>query len=338
MATLVDSGLPTLVNVAKRLDPRTGGISEVANVLSKKLNILDDIPWVEGNLPTGHRVTQAVNALPQGTWRKLNSGVAATKGETDQYDETCGMLQAESRIDVDVAKLNGNAAAYRASEDRLFLEGMAQQFATALFYESVSTNPERIHGLSPRYPATSGFLSSSYVARGAGAAQSGGTADNLSIWLCTWEERKLYGVYPRGSMAGLQSEDKGEVYVTDPNDSTKQLWAFLKKFQWKCGIAVEDYRYAMRIQWDPSDSTNYGAATKNLIADMTKALNQIFEVTPNTRFYMNRTTKNRLDFELAINAQANLLEYIEDGRGRIPAFMGVPIRITDALVAETAIS
>lgn len=337
MATLVDSSFPNLVNVATRLDPN-GQVSEVANVLSKKLALLDDIPWLEGNLPTGHRITQAVNALPSGGWRKLNAGIAASKGETSQYDETCGILQSESRIDVDVAKLNGNAAAYRASEDKLFIEGLGQQFATALFYESVSTNPERIHGLSPRYPATSGYTSSAYTIRGTNTAQSGGTADNLSVWLINWEPRKVYGIYPKGSQAGLVREDKGEVYVTDPNDSAKQLWAYLTKYQWKCGIAVEDYRYAMRMQWDPSDSTNYGATTKNFIADMQKMLNLIYEVGPNARFYMNRTSKNRLDTELAISAQANLLEYVEAGGMRIPAFMGVPIRVTDALVAESYIA
>jgi hypothetical protein len=337
MSTLVDSGLPTLANIAKRWDPKSGGVADFANVLSKKLAVLDDIPWYEGNLPTGHRVTQAVNALPVGTWRKFNQGVAATKGETDQYDETCGMLQTESRIDVDVAKLNGNAAAYRASEDKLFIEGLSQQFATAAFYESVSTNPERIHGLSPRYPSTSGFISSPYTFRGAGAAQAGGTADNLSIWIVTWEERKMYGIYPRGSMAGLVREDKGEVYVTDPNDSTRQFWALLTKFQWKCGIAVEDYRYATRIQWDPSDTTNYGAATRNMIQDLQKGLNQIYDVTPNTRIYMNRATKTRLDFEIS-NSPGTKLGDIQIGGRLMDTFQQVPIRVTDALVPESSIA
>jgi hypothetical protein len=337
MATLVDSGFPTLANIAKRWDPRSGGVAEIANVLSKKRPELDDIPWYEGNLPTGHRVTQAVNALPAASWRKLNSGVAATKGETDQYDETCGILQTEARIDVDVAKLNGNAAAYRASEERLFMEGLGQQFATALWYESVSTNPERIHGLTPRYPATSGYISSPYTFRGTGASQAGGTADNLSIWLVTWEERKLYGIYPRASQAGLVREDKGEVYVVDPNDSTKSLWALLTKLQWKCGIAVEDYRYAVRLQWDPSDSTNYGTTTTNLISDMMKMSEYIFDTTPNTRYYMNRASKARLDLEIKNTPGTKLGDIQINGR-QLQTFQGIPIRVTDALVAESYIA
>jgi hypothetical protein len=337
MATLVDSNFPNLVNIAKRTDPN-GSISEVANVLSKKLRLLDDIPWMEGNLPTGHRITQAANALPSGGWRKLNAGVSASKGETSQFDETCGILQTESRIDVDVAKLNGNAAAYRASEDLLFAEGLAQQFATGVFYESAITNPERLHGLSPRYPALSGYTSSAYTLRGAGTANDG--VDNHSVWLINWKPRKVYGIYPKGSQAGLVREDKGEVYVTDPNDSTKQLWAYLTKFQWKCGIAVEDYRYCVRMQWDPSDTTNFPAdfSKKSLVFAMQNMLNTVFDSDDisTMRFYMSRTTKARLDGECT-GAQANLLEYLSDGGMRLGYFMGVPLRVTDALVAETAI-
>lgn len=334
MATLADGGFPNLANWSKRQKPE-GGIAEIINVLSKKNPILDDVPWSEGNLPTGHRITQASTALPAATWRKLNSGVQATKGDTEQFDETCGMLEDESKVDVDLAKLNGDAAAYRASEDKLKVEGISQQFATALFYESASTNPERIHGLAPRYGGTSGYTASAYTLKGTNAGTNA-----RSVWLISWEPRKVYGIFPKGSMAGLTREDKGEQRVLDA--SSNAFWAYVTRMQWKCGIAVEDYRYAVRFQWDPDDAA-FADSGKGLYLAMQQMLNTIYELLPSTRFYMDRVSKTKLDAELLTN-DANALTYLspQGDTGvsglRIPAFMGVPIRVTDALVAETAIS
>lgn len=336
MATLADSGFPNLANWAKRQDPG-GGIADIVNVLSKKNDILDDVPWTEGNLPTGHRITKAL-ALPSATWRKLNSGVAATKADTEQVDETCGMLEDESKVDIDLAKLNGDAAAFRASEDMLKKEALAQQFATALFYESVSSNPERIHGVTPRYGSTSGQTASDYVKKGTVAG-----VNARSIWLITWQPRKFYGIYPKGSMAGLQIEDKGEQRVLD--SSSNAFWAYVTRLQWKCGIAVEDYRYGVRYQWDPDDAA-FADDDKGMYLAMLEMLGTIYEKTPATRFYMDRTSHLKLMKQLASNDQ-RFLEYIaarDEKTGQpvagalIPAFMGVPIRVTDALVAETAIS
>jgi hypothetical protein len=334
MATLSDTGFPNLANWAKRQKP-DGGIADIVNVLSRRLPLLDDVPWVEGNLPTGHRITQALS-LPSASWRTLNAGVIATKVDTEQFDETCGILEDESKVDVDLAKLNGDAAVYRASEDDLKKEALGQQFATSVFYESAQTNPTRIHGLAPRYGATSGMTASSYTLAGTNAGTNA-----RSFWLISWEPRKIYGIFPKGSMAGLTVEDKGEQRVLDSNSYA--FWAYVTKLQWKMGIAVEDYRYAVRYQWDPDDAA-FADDDRGMYLAMQQAANTIHEILPSTRFYMDRTTKAKLDAQLMSN-DANLLTYTaqRDDMGNmmagqlIPTFMGVPIRVTDSLVAETAI-
>lgn len=335
MSTLADSGFPNLAEWQKRQKPG-GGVAELVNTMSKVLPELDDIPWKEGNLPTGHRITQ-VTGLPSPSWRKLNSGVAATKDTTEQFDETCGILEDESKVDVDHAKLNGDEAAYRASRDKIKQEAFAQTFATALFYESVSTNPERIHGLTPRYPATTGFTSSGYTLAGTNAGTNA-----HSIWLITWDLDKVYGIYPKGSMAGLTVEDIGKQRVLDA--SSNSFMAYCTRMQWKCGIAVEDYRYLVRAQWDPDDA-DYADNEKGVYLLMRRMLNTIYRRGGTTRFYMDRTTKTKLDAQLASN-DVNPMSWAhpknEDGSMApghlVPMFDGVPIRVTDALVAETAIS
>ena len=57
MAVITNSDqFPTLLDVAKRMDP-DGKIDKIAEMLSQDNEVLDDMPWFEGNLPTGHRVT-----------------------------------------------------------------------------------------------------------------------------------------------------------------------------------------------------------------------------------------------------------------------------------------
>src|SRR5947209_6300342 len=102
MATLSTSAL-TLIDWAKRKDPN-GKVPMIVELLSQYNEILEDMLWKEGNLPTGHLTTVRVG-LPTVTWRLLNQGVAPSKSLTAQIQEHAGNLEAWSEVDVDLAKL-----------------------------------------------------------------------------------------------------------------------------------------------------------------------------------------------------------------------------------------
>lgn len=55
MATLSSNAL-TLADHAKRVDPM-GKIPRIVEMLSNSNEILDDMLFIEGNLPTGHRTS-----------------------------------------------------------------------------------------------------------------------------------------------------------------------------------------------------------------------------------------------------------------------------------------
>lgn len=329
MATIADTGAPTLRNVVSRMQPHGGIETDIAETLSAENPILEDIPWVEGNLPTGHLITSR-QGLPSLTWRRLNEGIDPSKSDTAQFTEGCGMLEGKSIVDVDLAELNGNAAAFRASENKAFLESFAQEVGRALFYESSVTNPEKVHGLSARYAASTGYTASSYVLPKGTLSGS----NCRSVWLIDWSPSKVYGIFPKASVAGLKHNDHGKQKVRDSN--SKEFWAYESQYQWKMGFAVQDYRYAVRMQWDVDD-TAVEDADKTMYLWMQEMLGTIYKVGPNTRFYMDRVSKRKLDAQLASNT-ANFLEYVDMGGKRIPSFMGVPIRVTDCLTAEAAIS
>jgi hypothetical protein len=153
MATLGASVL-TLADWAKRLDP-DGKVSKIVELLSQTNEILMDMLFAEGNLPTGHRTTVRTG-LPTVAWRLLNQGITPSKSTTAQIDEACGMLEAWSECDVELARLSGNVAAFRISESQAFIEAMNQEMASTLFYGNSGTAPEEFTGLAARYSAISG--------------------------------------------------------------------------------------------------------------------------------------------------------------------------------------
>jgi hypothetical protein len=145
-ATLSTSAL-TLADWAKRLDP-DGKVPTVVELLSQTNDILIDMLFVEGNLPTGHRTTVRTG-LPTVAWRLLNQGTTPGKSTTAQIDEQAGMLEAWSEVDEELAKLNGNTASFRLSEAQAFIEAMNQEMAQTLFYGNSGLAPEEFTGLRP---------------------------------------------------------------------------------------------------------------------------------------------------------------------------------------------
>lgn len=326
MATIGQNDL-TLLDWAKRLDP-DGKTADIAEILGQTNAILEDMSWIEGNLPTGHRTTVRTG-LPQAAWRKLNQGVPKSKSRTAQIDEAVGMLEAYSEVDVDLAKLNGNTAAFRLSESVAFIEGISQQMAETLFYGN-NIGGAQFVGLAPRYATA--------VAADAETAQNvihaGGTgSDNTSVWLCVWGPQTVHGIFPKGSMAGLQHRDLGEDTVQDADGN--QFQAYRDHYQWKAGIALKDWRYVVRIaNIDVSDLA--GGTPPDLITLMIKALHRI----PNIRagracFYANRTVSQYLDIQ-AVNKSNVLLQMNQFDGQYITSFRGIPIKTVDRLIDAEA--
>ncbi len=174
---------PTLIDFSKRLDPN-GGIARVIEMLSQVNSVMTDMGWMEGNLPTGHVITQRTS-LPGNTWRAFNQGVSSTKSTTSQVTEQIGMLESWSESDVDLASLNSNAAAFRLSEAKPHLESMSQEMASTIFYGTLATEPNSFTGIAPRYNSLSAGNAQN-VLDGAGTG-----SDNTSIYLAVWGEETV---------------------------------------------------------------------------------------------------------------------------------------------------
>jgi len=339
MATLSNNSL-TLADWAKRVDP-DGRVPIVAELLSQSNEILEDCVFKEGNLPTGERVVIRTG-LPTVYWRALNQGIPSSKSTTAQVDEACGILEARSEVDKDLAMLNGNTAQFRLSEDTAFLEAMNQTQATTMFYGNPGVDPKQFLGLAARY-------SDSTAANGQNILKAGGSgSDNTSIYLVVWGDNTVYCPFPKGSKAGLIHEDLGEQTVYN-SDGTR-MQALATRYQWKNGLVVKDWRYVVRIaNIDVSDligqtGTQAPSAATAIIKLMARALYRIPNMSMGrAAFYMNRTVHSGLSIA-ALDKSQYVLK-INEGLSQFGmpyswlSFLGVPLRRVDALLnTEAAIS
>lgn len=335
----------TLADWAKRVDDNYK-IATIIELLSQTNEILDDMLWIQGNLPTGHRSTVRTG-LPQATWRLLNYGVPQGKSTTAQITDSCGNLETYSVVDKDIADLNGNTAEFRFSEVKAFLEGMNQQVASTLIYGNTQVNPERFMGLAPRYNT----VNTATAQTANNVLDAGGTGNtNTSIWVITWGSETIHGIFPKGKISGLRHRDMGEWPVQDVNGNTFQ--AYRDHFKWECGLTVRDWRFAVRIANIDVTSLS-GGTPPDLVRFMIRGAYKLPVASPQTTpiqksdtpsvrdsmgrtvIYCNRVVRTWLDIQAM--EKKNVMLQLGESNGRVvTTFRGIPIRTVDAILNTEA--
>jgi len=335
MATLGLNGKVTLMDIAQATDPN-GRIADVAELLTQTNEILLDMPWFEGNLPTGHKATIRTG-LPTSIFRQFYQGVPPSKSQRAQVTDACAMIETRSEVDVEEANLSGNLAAFRLSEAKAFVESLNQTMADSVIYGNTAVNPERFNGLAPRYGTISGAVNAQNI------IDAGGTgSDNTSIWLGVWGKETVHGIYPKGMQAGLQHEDLGTIDAFDANNN--RFRAYADRWAWKCGLHVKDWRYVVRIcNIDTSNLVSETGAA-DLVKLLVRAMARIpFAGMGTASFYANRTVKEMLSIQ-ALNKSQNALSITEALRqfGGVQIamqelrFLGIPIRTVDRIITTEA--
>lgn len=332
MATL-SNARPTLLDLAKRTDP-DGTIAQIVELLSQENLILQDMSWEEGNLATGHRTTLRTG-IPTPTWRKLNGGVQPTKSQTAQITFGTGMLEAYAEVDKALADLNGNTAAWRMSEEAGHREGLNQTMAQTLLYGNEGTQPEAFTGLTPYYNARATSASGANIIS---ANDATSPTDNQSIWLVGWSSNTIHGIIPKGSNAGLQVEDKGQVTIENADGAGGRMEGYRTHYRWDAGLAVRDWRYAVRIcNISKALLTTDAATGPNLPNLMFQAIEQIQSLSGVTAvFYMSRGLITKLRQQTAAAVKTSTLEIANVGGVMVQSFNGIPIKRVDALAADEA--
>jgi hypothetical protein len=324
----IASNNSTLLDITRAQDPN-GSIAAVAEILTETNEMLMDIPFMEGNLATGHRTTIRTG-LPEPTWRAFYGGVQPTKGTRAQITDNTAMMEAYAEVDKALADLNGNSAAFRLTEDYAHLEGMSQAAQQAFIFGNESLNPTQFNGLAPRFNLKS-------APNGDNIIDAAGTdADNASIWLVVWGPNTVHGIYPKGLTGGLQMQDLGEQTLTAADGGYYQ--GYRTHYNWKLGMCVRDWRYVVRICNIKRPAVLANPTTgPNLPELMFEAVERLPSLTAGTPvFYMDRSIRTKLRQQLAHGVKQSTLTIDNVGGVRTVMFDEIPIRRVDKLAVNEA--
>ncbi|HQT65357.1 MAG TPA: hypothetical protein PLO16_12675 [Acidocella sp.] len=317
-------------------------------MLSQCNDLNDDLPYVEANEVGGHEFVFRTS-IPAGAWRQYNMGIPYSKSTTAKARVGLGMLEDYSQVDRALAEHSGDKEKFRESEDVAFLEGMSQTIASTFIYGNTTVNPAEFMGLSPFYNSISGAQNGSNIINGGGTGSA-----NTSLWLIGWGPETIFGLFPRGSTAGLTMEDKGDVTPGFDNQGNR-FEAYTSWFRQQAGLCPKDWRYGVRLaNIDTTTAGLAGASPYDLFAGMAEMLLLFPKLTSKTSgitktdsatepgvrpvFYCNRTTRHWMDVQAM--RDKNVLLRIEDYAGMpIMGYREIPIKIVDQILnTESTIS
>lgn len=323
MAIIADKQY-NLTDYAKQFDA-SGQELAIAEVLSQSNDIIADALVVESNLDSGHEYAVRTG-IPEGTWRRAYRGVEPSKATTKVVVETYGTLSAYSVVDKLIAEKGGNCEAVRSGQSKAIIAGLSNTMAGNLIYGNAGKNPERFTGLAARYSQLSGAESARNV------INAGGSTDgqNSSIYLVVWDTDKVFTFFPKGSNAGIQRVDHGLVNHTDADGN--EYPAYKEYFEWKLGLAVQDWRYAGRIC--NIDVTNVPASLIDQMCELEERIQSLSLGKP--VWYMNRTVKAALR---KLTGNKTNVQYTPDQITSRPLMMfnEIPVHICDAIVDTEAV-
>jgi hypothetical protein len=140
-------------------------------------------------------------------------------------------------------------------------------------------------------------------------------------------------VYPKGSVAGLEHEDRGIETVTDSSGNKHR--AYVDVFTWKAGMVVKNSKSIARL-------ANIESAGASNLFDEDNLITLINRMTkgPGRRIYCNETVMTQMQIRLKDKTNVHFTkEDGLDGGGPVMRFSGIPIRQVDQmLITEAALT
>ena len=297
----------------------------IIELMARTNDIIDDIQWMEANQSDGH-LTRIRTGLPAVHWRRLYQGTPPSKSRWSQVKEGCGVLEAIMELDVEETKLYGDRAkAFRVSEGQAFAEAMRQKVAATLFYGDSTLRPDEFNGLLMRYPGKDS----------PNVLDAGGTGEDCtSMWLVSWGANSVHGLYPKGSKAGMSSDDLGAYMTRDEDNHKYQVVG--DKYNWRCGLTVRDWRGVVRIGGIPVGMLDKRKNQQGFV-DLQKLTITAKNLMPESLrqkavWYCNSTVMTALELQNSDSGNVQLAYGDYFNAQGVPALHGRPVRQCDAIL------
>lgn len=326
--------LVTLADVAKSKDKQIGSVAEV---LVRHNPMLNDIPYMEMNEGTVHKECIR-SALPAVYYRKANQAIPASKSTIEERTFQAAHFESKSQLDAAVAQRGGmdRVAFNRWNQAQGHIQAHAIEHADLTIYGSPASSYLKTPGFFDVYStlATSEPTSNQIIDGG------GSGSDNASILLVAWGPQSVFGVYPKGTQAGLKRTDRSkgqnlvQIYGTDENGDPGHFYGYEEQFEIDHGLVVKDYRQAARIANIDVSNLQSGSSAADLIDLMVNAMYKLDSLENGQPvFYMNRTLQAFLDKQSLTKVGAGGGLTYENYQGKpVLMFRGIPVRRSDALL------
>jgi hypothetical protein len=331
------SKLVTLADVAKSKDKMIG---KVAEVLVQENPMLNDIPYMEMNEGTVHK-EDIRSALPAVYYRKANQAIPASKSTVEERVFQAAHFESKSQIDAAVAKRGGmDRIAYnRWNQAQGHIQAHAIEHASLTIYGSPIDSSRKVAGFFDVYTSISNYATeptAKQVIDGGGS-----TSDMCSILLVHWGERSIFGIYPKGTQAGLKRTDRSaggkevQIAALDSNGDAGSFWGFEEQFEIDHGLVIKDYRQGARIANIDPVTLKSGSGAADLIDLMISAHYKIHNPQNGNGFwYVNRTIEAFLHKQALTKVGAGAgLNYQNYQGAPVLMFLGKPVRRADALLS-----
>lgn len=336
-----------LVSWAKTRDPSFKS-AMIAELLNQSNEAIQDMVWLEGNLPTGHRITQRTG-LPTTYTRQLNQPVQVSRGQTAQIDEGMSIFESWAEYDEKLLELWAEKGGFLYQQSLGFMESMTEAWAKSYIYGDPSVDATQFLGFAPRYST----LNASNAANAQNVIDGGGTSNvNTSMWLITHAPYASHGFFPKGSKAGIGHFVKEDQVIQGTTGmGGTRIRAHQEQWTLDAGLALWDWRWCGRLaNIDTTNLKNQTGAT-DLTEGMIDLMYRMPSISspPSTTgnpmssiaipgkqvFYCNRTVRAALHKQM-LNKTNNQLT-MEDWYGRkVIHFAGIPVRNIDQITSTEA--
>lgn len=261
--------VPSLADLARLTGPDGKVAGYVAELLMQSNEFIPYLYWQECNGTTTETVQQRVG-LPAVYYRGMNQGIASSHSEYAAATEGTAMAQGISTIDRKILLLNAARKNFRFLEQLGFVESLSEQFAKTFFYGDTTQNPNQYMGLAPRYST----LNPANAANAQNVLSGGGSANaNASMWLLNTGPRSMYGIFPKGTSAGIKHLDRGLQNITVTTGPGQAIMlAEQDVYEWDAGLALADWRWNVRMANIDANNLKSQNGAANLLELMADAL------------------------------------------------------------------
>jgi hypothetical protein len=227
-----DEGLVALFDEAARSAPEVTGMAYLMGQLKQIPNI-GAARTIKG---TQYR-TLVRTALPTFQFRDANAGTSATKSKYENRLVECFIADMQWQADCAVADAcEDGAAAYIAEEASAIVTSTFMGLGAQFYYGRGTGGDAKGH------PGLIDAVDSSLVVDATGSTANTGS----SLWGVKWGPQHVQWVF--GNAAPFNVSDPTRQLVNDPNDSTKQFFAYVQGLLLWAGVQVKNKFSVSRIK------------------------------------------------------------------------------------------